>query len=157
MLYCRYNILPSAMRTAIYIGTGLSLLTLTAFSFTPIGANVASVIGAGDQLGNACLEAINIDSAGAVPRDASEILKTDLNDDGTDDRVITLTNPESCGTNGCIHEMCLTRGSSVERIQFGYAANTLTVLSTKTNGMYDLNLDNRITLNWDGERYALSE
>ncbi len=144
------------MRTILIGGTGFTLLALAAFSFTPLSANIASVIGASDRLSTACIEQITTEGD-TSSKSAYTIEKADLNDDGADDRIITFTDEASCGTNGCIHEVCLSQGSAVTRIPFGYAATSLTVLSSKTNNMYDLTLNDSITLSWDGERYALSE
>lgn len=140
----------------ILIGAGFILLTILAISFTPIGANVASVIGATDSRSTACIA----EAAKQHPNltlDTVDVIKADLNDDGTDDRVLKLTDSASCGTSGCIHEICLLEGSTVTVVTFGYAANTLTVLGTKTNGLYDLALNDTIHLSWDGERYAFAE
>ncbi len=143
------------MRTVL-AGAVLSLIAIAAFSFTPMGANVASVIGAGDSTGSACFSQVTALHPNAA-RGESTITKTDLNDDGTDDRIIKLTDAASCGTNGCIHELCVRTGSATELVTFGYAANDLVVLGTKTNGMYDLTLNSTVNLTWDGERYAFGE
>jgi hypothetical protein len=144
------------MRTILLGGTGFAFIAIAAFSFTPLGSSLASVITTRDSLTAACLEAITT-SLNDDAHHTYTIDKKDLNDDDADDRIVTFTDGASCGTNGCIHEICLTQGSAVTRIPFGYAANRLTVDNSKTNNMYDITLNERITLGWDGERYVPTE
>lgn len=140
------------MRYGLFV-FGLALLGYGAFSYAPLSASVANVISALDTHGAACLnEVVKLhQNATAVE---SILTKADLNDDGTDDRIIKLIDEGSCGTSGCIHELCIRQqGNSVELIPFGYAANDITVTGTKTNGFYDLRLNSTINLSWDGNRY----
>jgi hypothetical protein len=143
------------MRTVL-AGVGLSLIAIAAFSFTPIGANVASVIEASDSRGAACLAEI-MKLNGSATAITADITRADFNDDGTDDRVIRLTDDTSCGTNGCITEICLAKNTGVELLPFGYATNALHVLETRSNGYYDITINENVTLSWDGTHYTPTE
>lgn len=87
-------------------------------------------------------------------------MQTHLNDDALTDHLVTVDGPGTCGSAGCIHELCISKnqGGGVTHIPFGYAALDITVLNTLTNGMRDLqvNNDDALILTWDGTQYSLT-
>lgn len=93
------------------------------------------------------------------PLKSFTLTRVDFNGDGEDDTLLQFTSDEKCGTAGCIHEICVSKNASLqEHIPFGYAAKSIAVDDTMTNGMKDLivNKDLNLKLSWDGSTYTLN-
>lgn len=83
-----------------------------------------------------------------------------LDGDATTDHLIMLDSMDTCGSAGCLYEICISKGQGggVTHIPFGYAAQDITSLNTLTNGMRDLRIndDDTLILTWDGTQYTLT-
>ncbi len=131
----------------------LSLTAIAAFSYTPIGVSVANVITATSNIHGACFDQVAKLHTNAN-RTESTSIKADLNDDGSDDHIITLTDTASCGTSGCITELCIADNGTATLIPFGYATNEVRVLETRNANYFDLMINEAITVSFDGTRYV---
>ncbi len=128
-----------------------------AFTFTPVGSNLASVIAAQDGSTKECLGILQ-EQYPILSKEAATTVRSDINGDDVDDRIVHLTDSAYCGTNGCITEICLVDGSNdVTPIPFAYATNNFEVLTTKTNNYYDIKINNNIIVSWDGTHYVPTE
>jgi hypothetical protein len=145
------------MRTALILA-GIAIMGFAAFTFTPAGSNLASIIASGDSATKQCLALLK-EQYPSSSSDVSTTVSSDINGDGSDDRIVRLSDDASCGTNGCITEICLVVNGSndVELLPFAYATNNLEVLTTKTDNFYDIKINDSIIVSWDGTHYAPAE
>ena len=134
---------------------GAILLASGVLTATVGGSGLAAVITGVDSQVKKCIQTLPA-GKGDVPYDS---VKSRLNTDSTKDIILTATGDKQCGSAGCIHELCLIQNNTPEIISFGYAADTLVVKDTASNGMYDIQLQGKSTtdLQWDGERYIVQQ
>lgn len=104
-----------------------------------------------------CLRAIEVAHPHAV-RDRFVIERTDLTGDTIADYVVEMVSDSTCGTAGCLFELCIKNDlGEVTHVPFGYAARSIRPLDTISAGMRDIevNSDGTIRLSWNGSRYDL--
>jgi len=149
-----YSLICTLMRNVLIV-SGIAILGLITFSFTPVGGNLASAINASrDTATNACLKDLqtlhpNIMSV------VTEVSKVDINDDGMRDRIVRITETDSCGNSGCLTEICLAEeNGKMKVIPFGYATEEFRILETRSESYYDILLNDNVTLSWDGAHYT---
>jgi hypothetical protein len=128
------------------------VLCLTAKDFqrmlTHIGQR-AQLISARQQLdASTCIQAFTQNT------DLKFIQKQiNLNTDNKPDLALIHTEGTSCGTAGCVTELCLQEENGKFRhIRFGYVAEDLTTKPNVVNGMHDVETVETI-FTWNGERY----
>jgi len=133
--------------------TATLALAFVTFSFTEGGINVAAVIIGLDSHFTKCISEL---PEGKRELDY-EFIKKRIDTDQKKDIVLTATSKQQCGSAGCAHELCIVKDNRAELITFGYAAETLIVKDTASNGMYDIQLQGKSTTNlqWDGARYVV--
>jgi hypothetical protein len=135
--------------------TGASLLFFAVQTFNANGLDgVAAVIGSEAKTVYAeCISAFS-----DAPLQSFTISKEDLNDDGKVDALVAYTEGDACGSAGCIYELCVSKNGTYAHVPFGFAAKSITIEETMSNGMKDviLNNDEALQMSWDGTHYVLS-
>lgn len=134
--------------------------TLTTLTLTPTGSQVATLIVAETDAYQQCLDSL----ASHYPelqqleeRENLHVLRRQLEvTNNTPDLIFQLTDAKTCGTTGCIYELCLRDQSASRLVPFSLAGQKLEVLESSNNGMYDLRLTttDQLRLEWDGEHYV---
>jgi len=102
----------------------------------------------------------NCISSFALPEKTDFTFKeVELNGDGREDVFVIHKDDASCGSAGCVHEICISDNNTFTHIPFGYAAKTIATAQTQTSGMFDLilNNDKKLKMTWDGTRYVLED
>lgn len=116
--------------------------------------SIATIIGSQQKLVYAdCITAFS-----DAPLSSFAVTEISLNNDHNTDALVRFEDGDSCGSAGCVHELCISDGGGYTHIPFGFAAKQITAEETTTNGMKDLILNNDKTLrmNWDEGAYVLS-
>lgn len=146
------------MKKFIFLSSLIGLLALGVFTYMPIGDQLAAAIMARDPLLRQC-QALIASAYKLEPDDIDfETITSDLNADDQYEYLLRLNNKSTCGTTGCIYEICRTNGGGeVSHLRFGFSGTTLTPLDTYTQGMRDLNLNNTTILRWTGDSYDLGQ
>lgn len=131
------------------------LLGIAALPILHDGANFSALIGlSGTQ--RACGKVILNSYDEKIKTSEMEFTKSDLNNDGLSDFIVRLKSDATCGSAGCLYELCIQNKESVQQVPFGFAGKTIEPTFELTNGMKDIviNDDDRMRLVWDGTRYV---
>lgn len=84
--------------------------------------------------------------------------KTDLDANTYDDYIVKIDTEATCGTTGCIHELCIgNQNSTSTNSIFGYSAHSVAARDVMNNGMKDIELNEKIgpvILTWSGTEYT---
>jgi hypothetical protein len=132
---------------------GTLLIVFILLIITNSGANIATVVLSTNTQTYDCIQALPEGKRGLEYTAAQQRVNTDTQED----IILTAVSKEQCGSAGCTHELCLISNKGVEIISFGYAAETLIVKNTASNGMYDMQLQGSgsTNLQWNGSRYIV--
>ena len=145
------------MRRFLFLSTiFLGIVGVTATFFTSDTRNIASVIFSQDTTLTDCLQDIAL-SKQNKSIDTYRVQREPVNVDSQADIIIQDTSANACGSVGCIYDICLVDKGESNRIPFGFAAQTLTITDSISEGMHDIILEfnekEKTLLQWDGERY----
>ncbi len=144
-----------SMKLIVALSSATFLLALGIFSYTPLSDQVAAAIVARDPLLRHC-EALIAAAYHFEPDEADfTTTVTDLNADGRSEYLVQAKHPTTCGTTGCIYEICSQQaGGAIAHLRFGFSGTALSILDTFSEGMRDLKINNSTELHWDGKRYT---
>jgi len=141
---------------SLLVAVFLLLFAVTASTNTfPAVRNMAAVIT--NQHTSLFKECISSFSDKSI--DEFETTLVNLNADKVKDGIIRHTGGEYCGSGGCVYELCLSEDKgNYTHVSFGFAAQSLTVKETSTNGFRDLilNNDDDLHMSWNGTAYSLN-
>jgi len=87
-----------------------------------------------------------------------ELTYTNINQDNSRDVIARLESLATCGGGGCITTIYVQNDMrEFEPISFEYAAHSIEVLGSLTQGMHDLRIngDPQSRMAWDGRKYVL--
>ena len=131
-----------------------------AIQFTPLKEQVATVFTSSNTSYTRCTSALNR----AYPNhdwtlNSAVAQSYNLDDDTDTDYIFKLVSSSTCGTVGCVFQICLNHGSETKLLPFNMAGQKLTPKGTRTAGMRDLQLttSDTINLNWNGTRYTITQ
>ena len=143
---------PTKIKVACILGA-VFLLAFGVLGFTDSNVLVATVLRATYNQETDCILKLPEEKRGT----SYDFVKHRLNTDSEKDIILTATSEDQCGSAGCTHELCIITDSTAKIVSFGYAAETLIVKDTASNGMYDIQLQGKSTTNlqWDGSRYIV--
>lgn len=101
-----------------------------------------------------CLQTIRL-SYPEVGRGDLTISPAHLNNDTTIDTIVELVHESTCGSAGCVFELCVSDDGRYKHHEFGFVAETITAQDALSNGMHDIiiNNDSSLRLVWDGRQY----
>jgi hypothetical protein len=144
--------ISSKLKTLTFLAV-IPALAFTVATYTDVGASVATVILGTDTLAVKCTQALP-EGKRDLPYEA---IKSRIDTDSKTDIILVATSDKQCGSAGCAHELCLRTDTGATIISFGYAAETLVIKDTASNGMYDIQLQGKSTTNlqWDRTRYII--
>ena len=147
--------MTSSRNKVIISSLAIVTLAFVTLTFTDAGTSVATVIKGTEGQSFKCIQALPEAKRGG--NYTFERYRIDT--DATKDMVLTATSEAQCGSAGCTHELCLIEDTEVQIVPFGYAAETLFIKDTVSNGMYDIQLQGKSTTNleWDGTRYIIQQ
>ncbi len=116
--------------------------------------NLASVFSSQRKI----LYAECISSFSNEPLHAFAVTQAHLNTDTQPDAIVQYMQGPSCGSAGCVFELCVwDDAQGYIHVPFGLAAKELTVREVVNNGMKDLMLNQELTMTWDGTKYVLDQ
>lgn len=140
------------------IGIATVLLLIGVFSFVDLGriGGISAQLIASQQfaLYEDCIKSFSEEKPSAF-----SITPVAVNQDGIDDALIQYKEGSQCGNAGCMFEMCVSKNpQTFVHVPFGFAAHSIVMKETITDGMHDLMLNGQssLTMKWDGNAYALS-
>ena len=136
---------------------GVPIITLAAFVFSMVsgGGGLAAAITGVNGTAKSCIIALNERDGTELTAGDFEIEYARINVDSQNDVILKNISDSYCGSAGCVFELCLVSGDSVELLPFSYAGNELEVLATQNDQMYDIALTGKTEtrLVWDFGRY----
>lgn len=148
----------NSFRNILLLGSGsFCIIVLAYVTYSSPAYNIAAVIGStGSKQAQQCIDTLHKTNNNAF--EVYDVVPSLLNNDSRQDYILKTSSVQNCGSAGCVHELCIAHTDSIEIIPFGYAAESITVKNTSTNGMRDLHLQGKSasSLQWNGQRYILN-
>lgn len=124
----------------LLLGSGVFVLAVVTFTSLSGSGGLATVITKENSPEAACIKAVNQRDGSMLDSSAYTSKRTRINNDKEKDVILRNTTDAFCGSVGCVYEICLVEGTTVELIPFSYATQDLHVLDSITNTMHDIEL-----------------